>query len=198
MRYGAPFCVITLLLVAWPSPAQDKEAEAKAKRIAAIQARIQSLQIEISELQAERRNSDPIVRQESFLEKKIQRLQIELALLRADLRELQPVEPIKTGVSVHVTLTVTPVRGRMIPELHPYGAGATIRVLDAMGKKMVAEGKTDERSRAVVAVPPGKYVVEVLPRLGASPVNSVEVTVEKERVTPVSITVPSVRIRRTL
>lgn len=198
MRFCLPFAIVVfLILVAQPSAAQVKvkDLEAKAERIAAIEKQLRSLSDEITRLREEMSLSDPAAKRKGNLEKEIRDLQISIALLQSELRRLQPVEPIKTGVTVSVTLQVTTVRGRMIPQYRPYGEGATIYLLTAKDQKIVAEGKTDGSSSVTLPAPPGKYLLEVIPRLASRPGNQFEVTVEKDQVTGMAVMIRSIVLK---
>lgn len=191
MRYS-PFLIVALIIsVARPSAAQNKEEGATAKRIAEIQRDIRGLEKEMARIRAEMVEPDPAGKRKAAFEKETRELQIRMAILRAELRKIQPEAPIKTGVRVHCNLEVTPVRGRMIPRFAPYGEGATIRILTPKERKILAEGKTDSSSSVTLAVPPGKYLLEVNPRFASASGPPIEVTVEKDRVTALGVIITS-------
>jgi hypothetical protein len=208
MRFTIPILLASLLfLVPQPGAAQNKDQEATANRIAQIQREIERLHKEMARLRNKemaRLRTDmlrtdlgelePVARRKGDLENLEVRLQ--LAMLREELQKLQPVDPIKTGIRVSCTLEVRPVRGRMIPSYSPYGEGATVRIVAARDRKIVAEGKTDESSSVTLAVPPGKYFVEIIPRLASWPfASSGEVTVEEGQIAGLAMMIHSVVLK---
>ncbi len=189
--------VSLIVLLAQPSAAQNKDAAATAE-IAEIQERLRGLDKELAHLIAELRETDPVgQRKPSGIKNELQDVQVRFALLRAELRELQPPAKsnIKTGVNVSCTLQITQVRGKMIPEFIAYGEGATIRIVAAKDKKILAEGKTDPWGEVTLAVPPGKHLLEFIPRSKFESFGPpIEVTVEKEKMTPVAVVIAANRI----
>ena len=77
-------------------------------------------------------------------------------LLRAD--------DVKTGLKTIVTVTVVKNGKEQDPVPAP---GVAVRVFAEGGDKAVGEGKTDDKGVFLVAVPVGKYRVEVDPPPGA-------------------------------
>jgi hypothetical protein len=199
MRFYFPFIIVSLIvLIAQPSAAQNKDEEATAKRIAEIRRELRGLEKGLAQLRAEQMERDPVAqRKPSGIQGELQEAQIRIGLLRAELRTLQPPAKsnIKTGVKVSCTLQITSVRGKKIPEFTEYGEGATIRILAAKDKKILAEGTTDAWGEVVLAVPPGKHLLEFTARAKFEAVGApIEVTVEKEKVTAVSVIIAADRI----
>jgi hypothetical protein len=91
---------------------------------------------------------------------------------------------------VGCSLEVIPgVDGAKVPQPTPYD-GATIRILSTKDKRILAEGKTDRSGGVTMAAPPGRHLLEVIPRSKGEAVQSpIEVTVENEKLTGVEITI---------
>ncbi len=98
---------------------------------------------------------------------------------------------ITAGVRVFCCYQFSPgVEGAKLPAKKAYESGATIRLLDMQGKKVVQVGKTTKSGWLRLAAPPGKYLLEIVPAEAGEGVQSpVEVTIRKDSLTRVEITI---------
>ena len=97
---------------------------------------------------------------------------------------------ITTGVNVLCRLQLLPgVQGARIPPPVPY-EGATIRVREIKGNKVLREGETTKTGRVRLEVPPGKYHLEIVTRSPAETVQSpIEISVSKDKLTKSETTI---------
>jgi hypothetical protein len=95
---------------------------------------------------------------------------------------------IKTGVQGVCLLQLVPGQPDTKPPEPTGHQGATVRVLAAKGDRVLAEGKTNASGRFRIAVQPGEYRLQVVPR-GLTPEapTLTPITVQKGKLTEVKI-----------
>jgi hypothetical protein len=175
-------CALGAALLVAPGQAQPQKKEDPNKaELEKLRAQVQALQLQVQALHA----------QVQALQEKLkdQMPQFPQPLTPSSAPRYGGDPKITTGVAGVCWLQFIPgVQGAKTPAPTRY-EGATVQIFPLKGKKAVAEGKSNDSGGFRIAVKPGKYRVEVVPRdksVGAA--SPIEVTVEEGKLREVEIT----------